>query len=208
MPRAGLTPDAVVARAGDLADRDGYDALTLAALATALGVQVPSLYKHVGGLADVRRRVALDGLRGLDTALRGAAAGLARRDALVAIGHAYRRYARDHPGRYAAAQRAPAADDPVTVAAAAALTDLVFAVVRGYHLDGEHGTGGGDGGADRSAGETVHAVRAVRCALHGFVTLEAVEGFGMPYDLDVSFDRLLDTLHDGLTHRSPPGSRA
>lgn len=201
MPRAGLTPDAVVARAGDLADREGYDALTLAALAAAVGVRVPSLYKHVGGLGDLQRRVALDGLRGLDSALRAAAVGLARRDALVAIGHAYRRYARAHPGRYAAAQRAPAADDPVTAAAATALTDLVVAVVRGYHLDGADGVDGVDG-----VDETVHAVRVVRCALHGFVTLEAGGGFGMPYDLDVSFDRLLDTLHDGLAHRGPPES--
>jgi AcrR family transcriptional regulator len=198
MPRAGLTPDAVVARAGDLADRDGYDALTLAALAGGLGVRVPSLYKHVGGLGDVQRRVALDGLRGLDAAVRAAAVGLAGRDALLAIGHAYRRYAHAHPGRYAAAQRAPATDDPVTVAGATALTDLVLAVVRGYRLDADEA-----GRID----ETVHAVRAVRSALHGFVTLEAVGGFGMPYDLDVSFDRLLDTLHDGLAHRAPPGSR-
>jgi len=195
MPRAGLTPDTVVARAGALADRDGYDALTLAALAADLGVRVPSLYKHVGGLGDVQRRVALDGLRGLDTALRAAAVGLARRDALVAIGHAYRRYAHAHPGRYAAAQRAPATDDPATIAVATTLTDLVLAVVRGYHLDGA-------GGA-----EAVHAVRAVRCALHGFVALEAVGGFGMPYDLDVSFDRLLATLHDGLAHGARPESR-
>ena len=197
MPRAGLTPAAVVARAGDVADRDGYDALTLAALAAGLGVRVPSLYKHVGGLADVQRRVALDGLRGLDAELRGAAVGLAGRNALVAIGHAYRRYAHAHPGRYAAAQRAPAADDPETVTAATALTDLVLAVVRGYHL-------GGADDADRTD-ETVHAVRAVRCALHGFVSLEAVGGFGMPYDLDVSFGRLLDTLHDGLAQRGAHG---
>ncbi len=44
MPRAGLTPDTVAACAGDLADRDGYDRLSLAAVAAQLGVRLPSLY--------------------------------------------------------------------------------------------------------------------------------------------------------------------
>ena len=44
----------------------------------------------------------------------------------------------------------------------------------------------------------VHAVRTVRSALHGFVALEAAGGFGLPVDLDASFDRLVATLAAGL----------
>jgi hypothetical protein len=44
----------------------------------------------------------------------------------------------------------------------------------------------------------VHAARAFRSALHGFVGLEAAGGFGIPVDLDESFGRLVRTLAGGL----------
>ncbi len=65
MPRAGLTPDVIVAEAASMADRDGLASLTLADLAAQLGVRSPSLYKHVGGLPDLHRRLAVLGLREL-----------------------------------------------------------------------------------------------------------------------------------------------
>lgn len=188
MPRAGLTPDRVVAQAGELADRDGYDALTLATLAGQLGIKVPSLYKHVTSLADLQRRVRLAGLRELDETLRNAAVGRAGTEALLATGHAYRRYAREHPGHYAAGLRAPEPDDDEGVAPVAArLTELMLAVVRGYGLKGD---------------DALHAVRSVRAALHGFVALEQAGGFGLPQDVDTSFEHLLTTLDKGLRHHA------
>jgi hypothetical protein len=41
--------------------------------------------------------------------------------------------------------------------------------------------------------------------LHGFVTLEAAGGFGLPRDVDRSFDRLVDALDAALTAWSPTG---
>jgi len=46
--------------------------------------------------------------------------------------------------------------------------------------------------------QTVHATRAVRSALHGFVTLEAAGGFGLPQDVDESYNRLVELLDTGL----------
>jgi AcrR family transcriptional regulator len=69
----GLSAEKVVAAAADLVDRDGYDALILASLADELGVRVPSLYKHVGGLDDLQRRVAHIGSAGLARAVADAA---------------------------------------------------------------------------------------------------------------------------------------
>jgi AcrR family transcriptional regulator len=186
MPRAGLSPAAVVGAAADLADAHGLDAVTLAAVAGAVGVRTPSLYNHVGGLDDVRRGVALTALRELGDALRDAAVGRAADDALVAFARAYRAYARAHPGRYAAVQRAPAADDAELAAAGARAVDALLAVLAGYGL---------------AADDAIHAARAVRSALHGFVALEAGGGFGMPIDLDESFDRMVAALARGLRER-------
>src|SRR6476659_1745170 len=183
MPRAGLSTAAVVAAAADIADAEGLDRLTLARVAAAAGVRTPSLYNHVESLDDVRRRVALLALRDLAEALRDAAVGRAGDDALAATADAYRAYARRHPGRYAATQRAPAEGDGEMRAAAKGAVDVVLAILRGYGLEGD---------------DAIHAARTVRSALHGFVTLEAGGGFGIPVDLDESYARMVRALARGL----------
>jgi AcrR family transcriptional regulator len=183
MARAGLDADAVVSAAAGLADAEGLAAVTLARLATDLGVRPPSLYAHVGGLPDLRRRLAARGAIDLAAELQTAAAGRAGEDALRAVASAYRDYARAHPGTYAALQRAPAGDDAEASAAAAKVVDVVLAVLRGYGLEGD---------------DAIHAARGLRAALHGFVSLETEGGFGLPLPLDESFSRLVATLHRGL----------
>jgi AcrR family transcriptional regulator len=183
MPRAGLDSASVVAAAARLADVDGLEAVTLARLSKDLGVRPPSLYAHVAGLDDLRRRIGIRGAGELATALSSAAAGRSRGDALRSIAAAYRRYARAHPGTYAAVQRLSDPADADATAAGAAVVDVVVAVLRGYDLAGD---------------DAIHAVRAVRAALHGFVALEADGGFGIPLSVDESYDRLVAVLERGL----------
>ena len=83
MPRAGLNGGDVVAAAAGLADETGYAGLTMALLADRLGVRTPSLYKHVGGLADLQHRVATLAMTELGEVIRDAVqgrAGLRRAD--------------------------------------------------------------------------------------------------------------------------------
>ena len=189
MPRAGLDAEAVVSAAARIADAEGLETLSVARVASELGVRPPSLYAHVGGLGDLRRRLAIRGTRELAAAAQAAAAGRARGDALRAVAEVYRAYALEHPGTYAAFQRAPAAGDEEAEAAAAQLVEVVLAVLRGYGLEGD---------------DTIHAARIVRAALHGFVALESGGGFAIPLDLDESYARLVSVLDGGLSDR---GSR-
>jgi AcrR family transcriptional regulator len=185
-PRAGLDREAVVEAAARLADEEGLHAVTLARLATELGVRPPSLYVHVGGLADLRRRLGARGARALADELRAAAAGRAGRDALAAIARAYRDYALRHPGSYEALQlpaRGEGADGGEEADAAAQVVGVVLAVLRGYQLEGD---------------DAIHAVRIVRSSLHGFVTLERAGGFQIPLALDETFGRLVTMLDRGL----------
>ncbi len=179
MPRAGLDSDRVVSAAAAIADADGLPALTLSRLAQRLGVRSPSLYGHVAGLEDLRRRLGWRGTAELADRLAEAAAGRAGHEALAAIAAAYRTYAKEHPGTYAALQRADAADR----GGAERVVGVVLAVLRGYGLDGD--------GA-------IHAARSVRAALHGFVTLEMEAGFGIHLDIDESYVRLITVLDRGL----------
>ena len=185
MARAGLTADALVDAAAALADREGLDAVTIARLAADAGVRAPSLYAHVGGLDDLRRRLANRGRRDLTLALRDAATGRAGGDALRAVAAAQRDYARRHPGTYLAAQRAPDRNDAEALATAGEVVDVLVAVLGGYDLRGD---------------DAIHAARAVRSALHGFALLETGGGFGIKLDLDESFEQLVTMLDRGLRH--------
>ncbi|HJE58118.1 MAG TPA: TetR/AcrR family transcriptional regulator [Nocardiopsis listeri] len=178
MPRAGLTPEVVVTEASRLCDEQGYEALSLAALAKRLGVATPSLYKHVPGLDELRRRVALAAVADLTERLSAAAVGLSRGAAVRALFTAFRTYAHDHPGRYTALQReAPPPEEPETYAAFARPVEVIASVLRGFDIPEDH---------------VVHVIRALRSALHGFIDLEAHGGFQMPESLDESYTLLVD----------------
>jgi AcrR family transcriptional regulator len=188
VPRAGLDHDVVVAAAARLADAEGLEAVTLARVAGQLGVRSPSLYNHVEGRDGLVRGVALLGLAELRDALREAAIGRSGPDALTAAARAYRAFVLAHPGRYAAgAVTATAAGDAEHAVAAAAVVEVLAAVLRAWSL---------------SEDETIHALRAFRSAVHGFASLEAAGGFGLPVDLDESFAELVALLVAGLDART------
>lgn len=183
MPRAGLDRAAVIAAAAGLADREGLPALTLARLAAELGVRTPSLYNHVRGLPDIERELAIAGIREVNVRMLRAAAGRSGRDALVAVGIAYRRFARERPGLYAASLRAPARDDAEHQREGNDVVGTVVAVLSGFGLSGD---------------DALHATRGLRAVIHGFVSLEAAGGFGLALDLEESLTRLLQAFAAGL----------
>src|ERR1700722_12844567 len=136
MPRAGLTPERIISEAATVADEVGLDRLTLAAVAQRCGVSLPALYKHVAGLDDVRRGIALLAVRELTSAVARAAAGVADTDALRAVSAAYRSYALARPGRYAASVLAPAPGDEEHIEVATEAFEVISAALVGYHLEG------------------------------------------------------------------------
>ena len=183
VPRAGLNTDRVRRRGGGAGRRGGSDQLSLSALAARLGVRQPSLYKHVASLDALLQLIAMRGKAEFGDVLGRAAIGLARDDAVVAMARAWRAWAHDHPGRYQIAQRAPAPGDTGHQAVADRTVQVMTTVMAGYGLHGD---------------DAIDAVRAFRSALHGFVSLEACGGFGMPFSVDRSFDRLVSALATAL----------
>lgn len=190
MPRRagpGLDRNAVIQAAAELVDVIGLDQLTLSQLAEQLGIRTPSLYNHVAGLAGLRRELAVRCTRELLKRLQWAAIGKTGEEAVVAFGAAFRSYAREHPGRYACTIRPADPSDRELQEAQQNTVDLALAVLRTYGLSGDNG---------------IHVVRGLRSAIHGFISLELMGGFGLPLDLDESFHRLLKTLTDGLQRSS------
>jgi len=179
MPRAGLTPERIISVAATVADEVGLDRFTLATVARRCGVSLPGLYKHVSGLDEVRRGISILAVAEVTGIAARAAAGVTGLDALRAVSAAYRGYALDHPGRYAASVLAPAPGDEeydeVTNQALAVLS----AALKGYELEGA---------------DLIHAIRMWRAACHGIATLQSAGGFGLPESVDVTFDHLIDAL--------------
>ena len=191
MPRAGLSRAVVVAEAARVADEVGLERLTLAAVASRLGVRLPSLYKHIAGLEALQVHLAAAAGRELAAELSAATVGRSRTDALLAMAHAYRAFALRRPGAYAATLRAPEDGDEEHQAAAMAVLQVVLSVLAGFGLEGE---------------DAIDAVRGLRALLHGFVAIEAAGGFKLPQDLDRSYRRLVQTYADTLSTWGQPAS--
>ena len=139
MERARLSPSAVIARAADLADRDGFDSVSLAAVARSFGVRTPSLYEHVRDLAALRDGVTVLALDELATLISDAIAGRAQGDALLGLCSVHRAYAQTRPGCWESLQRR-AGPDAVGAPAAQRMVRVIDAVLVGYGIRGDDRT--------------------------------------------------------------------
>jgi AcrR family transcriptional regulator len=186
MVRAGLTVDKIVQAAAEMADEHGIENVTVSALARRFGVRDASLYSHIRSLAELRRRVALQAGDEQAERIAEAVAGRAGRDALVAFANAYRDYAREHPGRYAAMQIPVRPEDAELMAQVKGSrgVEVTIAMMRAYALPDP---------------DLTDAVRLLRSTFHGFISLEANGAFGHPRDVQASWDKALEALHLLLT---------
>jgi AcrR family transcriptional regulator len=187
---AKLSRDGIVEGALTFLDREGWDSLTINALATQLGTKGPSLYNHVNSLEDLRRAVRIRVIDDLITMLNRVGKGRAREDAILVMAGAYRSYAHHHPGRYSAFTRMPlGGDDPEYTAATKGAAAPVIAVLSSYGLDGD---------------AAFHASLEFWSAMHGFVLLE-MTGVMDDIDTDVVFSEMVMRLAASLDKRSALG---
>lgn len=188
--KVGLTLEQVIVAGAAVADRDGLGALSLASVASTLGVRSPSLYSHVDGLAGLRRLLSIHASGLLAAELSDCVEGLESTRALRAIAEQLRSFARRHPGLYNSFLPAPTPlQDPEVAAALAQPTEVVGSVLA-------------DMGVDPST--MVPLMRALRASIHGFVDLELRGGFGLPDDIDDSFTTTIDLVIDAIATHSQP----
>ncbi|MFF2324980.1 MULTISPECIES: TetR/AcrR family transcriptional regulator [unclassified Streptomyces] len=187
MVRAGLTAERLTRAGAELADEVGFDHVTVSAVARRFDVKVASLYSHLKNSQDLKTRIALLALEELADRAAEALAGRAGKDALTALANVYRDYAREHPGRYAAAQMRL---DPATAASSAGVrhAQMTRALLRGYDL---------------AEPDQTHAVRLLGSVFHGYVSLELGGGFSHSApDTQETWSRVLDAL-DALLRNWP-----
>ncbi|MFC4909650.1 TetR/AcrR family transcriptional regulator [Actinomadura gamaensis] len=192
MARAGVTVERLARAGAELADEVGFDKVTASAVARRFDVTVASLYSHVANAHDLRVRVALLALAELADRVSDAVSGRAGKDALVAFADAYRAYAREHPGRYAAT-RMRLDTETALRSAGPRHSAMARAILRGYGVPEE---------------EQTHAVRLLGSTFHGFVSLEATGGFEHSGESETSWRRTLDALDVALRHWPTPAPPA
>jgi len=153
-------------------------------VARELGIQPPSVYKHVADAADLERAVALEGFRRLADWLEATPLRGAPRRRLQALVARQRRFAHAQRALYEHMSRVPL--DPAAPEVAE-LTARIFGVFAPL-LDA----------IGVPARDRVHAARALRAAVHGFVSLELSGQFRMDAEVEASFERLCRWLVGGL----------
>ncbi|HEX2212531.1 MAG TPA: WHG domain-containing protein [Mycobacterium sp.] len=183
---ARLSRDSIVNAALTFLDREGWDALTINALATQLGTKGPSLYNHVNSLDDLRRTVRMRVVGDIIDMLNNVGKGRTRDDAVMAMASAYRSYAHHHPGRYSAFTRMPlGGDDPEFTEATRAAATPVISVLESYGVEGEN---------------AFYAALEFWSAMHGFVLLE-MTGVMNGIDTDTVFTDMVLRLAAGMERR-------
>ena len=185
-----LSRDSIVNAALTFLDREGWDALTINALAIQLGTKGPSLYNHVHSLDDLRSTVRMHVVGDIIEMLNTSGQGRTRDDAVIVMASAYRSYAHHHPGRYSAFTRMPlGGDDPEFTEATRAAATPVISVLASYGLEGEN---------------AFYAALEFWSAMHGFVLLE-MTGAMNGIDTDVVFTDMVLRLAAGVESPiSPP----
>jgi AcrR family transcriptional regulator len=93
----------IVATARVIAEREGWDAVTIRRLAEEIEYSQPVLYSHFENRDAIVAAVAVEGFQEMTVALREAASGSTRRrNALKDVAGAYLAFARRHPALYEA----------------------------------------------------------------------------------------------------------
>ncbi|GAB3359969.1 WHG domain-containing protein [Micromonospora halotolerans] len=138
-----------------LLERVGPEAVTMRRLAEEMGIQAPSLYKHVAGKPEIQGALQ-------ERALHRLAAALEPAPDLPSLAAAYRDWARRHPRLYEIATRMPLARERLAPGVEAAAAGPLL----------------------RMTGGDLAAARALWGLAHGLVDLELAGRFPPGADLD------------------------
>ena len=185
--RAVTSTAAIVTAARDLLEHEGLEGLTMHAVATAVGVRAPSLYKRVRDRGELIQLVGNATAEDLLDRLTRVRTGDPARD-ILSFAAEVRSFARDHPAAYGLLfARLPETwrVDPVRNARAAEpILEAVTALV--------------------GPEEALDAARLLVAWVHGFVSMELAGSFRLGGSVDEAFAYGLQRLTAALAQRPTP----
>jgi AcrR family transcriptional regulator len=186
MPTPARTSmDAILAAGRRILESDGLEALTMQAVARAVGVRAPSLYKRLRGRDDLVQRIATAVATELGAALEAVAGGQDPRADLAALAEAYRAFALANPRAYgllfSSVPERWRIDDGLNARVSEPLLRTTQALA-----------GPRDG---------LPAARMAVAWAHGFVSMELAGAFRLGGDVDVAFAYGVGRLMSALSGR-------
>lgn len=186
MPTPARTSIAEIVLAGRrILEAEGLDALTMQAVANAVGVRAPSLYKRVRGRAELVHLVANDVAISLAAHLDAAARRGHPRHDLRAMANAHRAFARANPRAYGLLFAPLPEDWRVDADLNARVSAVVIRATAA--LAGEQ--------------HALEAARTVVAWAHGFVTMELADAFRLGSDVDAAFAYGIDRITTAIDIR-------
>jgi AcrR family transcriptional regulator len=171
--------DTILEQAVVLIKQEGVEALSLAKLATALGIKAPSLYRYYDSRTRLLQGVNLLTTGQLAAAMHDAAQGDDPYARLLAMARAYRRYALENPSLYMLAFSDLATPD------ADALLGLALPLQAAIET-----WVGAEG--------SLAALRGLFALAHGYASLEISGRFQRGGDLEVTYEQVVGAYLRGL----------
>lgn len=180
---AQITAEEVIAAARKLIEQEGLDQLSLARVATTLGVRAPSLYRLFPSKAALLRAINETTLQDLAAAMNKAIAqaGDNPEAQVMGMAAAYRAFALHFPAAYGLLFTTTLANvrgDPRTAEAVALPLQAIMAQIAGPE-------------------QALTALRGVWALTHGFVMLELSDQFQRGGDLEAAYFRAVQVYVAG-----------
>ncbi|MEC1583788.1 WHG domain-containing protein [Bacillus spizizenii] len=182
-PRIGLSQKMIVDAAAEIADQEGLNGVTLAALSKKMNVRPPSLYNHINGLQAIRTELAVSGLTRLLDQMADSVTEQKGDSAMLSLAQAYVDFAVGNPGYYEAALL------KVQDKRAEIVSEQIVRLVTNLLIENGYAS-------EKTA---IHATRGLRSLLHGFTTLIAKEAFEREEDISESLSFSIRTFLFGLS---------
>ena len=187
MPARPKTSDRAIVDAACRLIEGAGEEFSMAAVAAAVGVRTPSLYKRLADREALLARVRINAYNTLRAAVVGGAHGHRSVARVRAMAVSYRAFAFAHPRLYALLfapeERMDADTHEARLAAAAPALEALRDVA----------------GADHA----LNAARAFTAFLHGHITMTLAGAFKLGGDVDAAFDYGIDRLIAGIKSAAP-----
>lgn len=158
-------------------DRDGWQQLTMTALARKLGVRGPSLYNHVDSVEALLAEVQVRAMAELSGRLQRAAMGKAGEKAFRALAGVLRAFATEHPGLYDLAM-SEAIDRPRMVLASEPAGAALSAVIESFGIDDP----------------PLELLLSCLATLHGVIALDRTRLYAGAADSSVVYEQAVDLV--------------
>lgn len=153
----GITKDEIIKEAKVLIKENGLSSFSLHSLASNLQVKTASLYSHVSGLDEVIECASKEILLEYQKTLEKAVEGKSRKDALMSLAAAERRFAKKNPHFYSLIMNLELSANKELQKVASCITVPVMKVLDGFNL---------------SQIQKTNAERAFRSVVYGFISQE------------------------------------